>query len=70
MNRECDSGFHGSLTEDLTDKKCSKCGRNYSNENFVEACQFFGIDSNDRLQIESLSDELMGGVGEKRKEET
>lgn len=59
MKRDCDSGFHGSLSEDLTNKKCSKCGRNYSQEDFVKACKFFGIDSEDKTQVISLSDELM-----------
>lgn len=59
MIRNCNSGFHGSLAEDLTNKKCPKCGRNYTKEDFIEACKFFNIDPNDQVQIRDLSNKLV-----------
>jgi len=59
MKRDCDSGFHGSLSEDLTNKKCEKCGRNYAQEDFAKACKFFGIDPTSAAQIKDLTDELI-----------
>ena len=47
--QNCDHGFHLSLSQDLYSlkgpvPKCPECGRNYSEEDFIEACIGLKID--------------------------
>jgi hypothetical protein len=49
--KKCNHGFHETLTESLTRVRngkpvdvCPECGRNHSEEHFLEACEGLGIE--------------------------
>lgn len=52
-NKECNNGFHGSISEALSFDGCPECGRNYDNEDFLKACEGFNIHPDDALKMSS-----------------
>ncbi len=51
----CESGFHGSLRESLTEDLCKICNRNYEQEKFLVACRRLNIAENFILSSSSKS---------------